>query len=123
MYTVNDKLSLMANYDYGSDRVFGTRVHWQGIAAYAKIQANSWYAFSPRFEWYDDHDGFTTGTPQTVKDITLTSEHKIKGLITRLEYRRDFSDQDFFLKAGNRIVRAQSTLSFGLVYAFTSKGE
>jgi hypothetical protein len=123
MYTVNDKLSLMANYDYGFDRLSGARVHWQGIAAYAKIQANDWYAFSPRFEWYDDHDGFTTGLPQTVKDITLTSEHKIKGLITRLEYRRDFSDQDFFLKSSNRIVRAQSTLTFGLVYAFTSKGE
>ena len=122
-YTVNDKLTLMANYDYGADRVFGTRVRWQGIAAYAKIQANSWYAFSPRFEWYDDHDGFTTGLAQTVKDITLTSEHKYKSLITRLEYRRDFSDKDFFFKAGDRIVRAQSTLSLGLIYSFTSKGD
>ena len=124
MYTVNEKLSLMANYDYGSDRFLGTRVHWQGIAAYAKIQANDWYAFSPRFEWYSDHDGFTTGTAQTVKDITLTSEQKInRSLITRLEYRRDFSDKDFFLKSRDRIVRAQSTLSFGLVYAFSSKGD
>jgi Putative beta-barrel porin-2, OmpL-like. bbp2 len=102
----------------------GSRVHWQGIAAYAKIQANDWFAFSPRFEWYSDSDGFTTGTAQTLKDITLTSEQKInKSLITRLEYRRDFSDKDFFLKSSDRIVRAQSTLSFGLVYAFSSKGD
>ena len=122
-YAVNPTLTLMGNYDYGFDRVAGARVHWQGFAAYAKVQANSWLAIAPRFEWYNDHDGFTTGAVQSVKDFTLTSEHKISnGLITRLEYRRDFSDADFFLKP-TRLVKAQSTLSFGLVYAFSSKGE
>jgi hypothetical protein len=122
-YTVNPTLSLMGNYDYGFDRVAGARVHWQGFAAYAKVQANNWLAFAPRFEWYNDHDGFTTGAVQSIKDFTLTSEHKISnGLITRLEYRRDFSDTDFFIKP-TRLVKAQSTLSFGLIYAFSSKGE
>ena len=123
-YVVNDKLSLMGNYDYGFDRVAGARVHWQGFAGYFRVQANKWLAFAPRFEWYDDHDGFTTGARQTVKEFTLTSEHKISnGLITRLEYRRDFSDKDFFVKSANRLVGAQSTLTFGLVYAFSTKGE
>src|SRR5262249_29902117 len=123
-YTVNDKVSLMGNYDYGSDRILGTSVHWQGFAGYFRVQANKWLAFSPRFEWYDDHDGFTTGTRQTVKDFTITSEHKISnGLITRLEYRKDFSDTNYFIKPVDRLVKAQSTLSFGLVYAFSSKAE
>jgi hypothetical protein len=121
---VNDKLSLMGNYDYGFDRVAGTRVHWQGFAGYFRVQANKWLAFSPRFEWYDDHDGFTTGASQTLKDFTLTSEHKINnGLLTRFEYRRDFSNKTFFIKPIDPLVKAQSTLSFGLVYAFSSKGE
>jgi hypothetical protein len=99
-------------------------VHWQGIAGYFRVQANKWLAFAPRFEWYDDHDGFTTGAPQTVKDFTITSEHKINnGLLTRFEYRKDFSDNHFFIKPFDRLVKAQSTLSFGLVYAFSSKGE
>lgn len=124
MYTVNSTLSLMGNYDYGFDRVAGARVHWQGFAAYARVQANNWLAFSPRFEWYDDHDGFTTGASQTLKDFTITSEHKINnGLLTRFEYRRDFSDTDFFIKPVDRLVRAQSTLAFGLVYSFSSKSE
>lgn len=123
-YAVNGRLSLMANYDYGFDRIAGARVHWQGIAGYFRVQANKWLAFAPRFEWYDDHDGFTTGAPQTVKDFTITSEHKINnGLLTRFEYRKDFSDKHFFIKPFDRLVRAQSTLSFGLVYAFSSKGE
>ena len=123
-YAVNGRLSLMANYDYGLDRIAGARVHWQGIAGYIRVQANKWLAFAPRFEWYDDHDGFTTGAPQTVKDFTITSEHKINnGLLTRFEYRKDFSDKHFFIKPFDRLVKAQSTLSFGLVYAFSSKGE
>ena len=123
-YTVNSNVSLMVNYDYGFDRFAGARVHWQGIAGYAKFQVNKWYAFSPRFEWYDDHDGFTTGVAQKVKDITLTSEHKINnGLITRLEYRRDFSDKHFFTKGSDLLVKAQTTLAFGLVYAFSSKSD
>src|SRR6266404_2889276 len=123
-YAVSGRVSLMANYDYGFDRFAGARVHWQGIAGYFRVQANKWLAFAPRFEWYDDHDGFTTGAPQTVKDFTITSEHKINnGLLTRFEYRKDFSDNHFFIKPFDRLVKAQSTLSFGLVYAFSSKGE
>jgi hypothetical protein len=123
-YAVNDKLSVMGNYDYGFDTITGTRVHWQGFAGYFRVQANKWLAFSPRFEWYDDHDGFTTGSRQAVKDFTITSEHKINnGLLTRFEYRKDFSDKNFFFKPFDRLVKAQSTLSFGLVYAFSSKSE
>lgn len=123
-YVFNPTVSVMANYDYGHDRVAGSAVHWQGIAAYLRVQANKWLAFAPRFEWYDDHDGFTTGLPQTVKEFTLTSEHKISnGLLTRLEYRRDFSDKLFFGKQFDRLVKAQSTITFGIVYAFSSKGE
>jgi hypothetical protein len=123
-YTVNDTLSLMGNYDYGFDRASDSRVHWQGFAAYARIQANKWLAFAPRFEWYDDHDGFTTGAAQTLKDFTITSEHKINGsLLTRFEYRRDFSDNEFFIKPVGRLVKAQSTLGLGLVYSFNSKSD
>jgi len=58
------------------------------------------------------------------QEFTLTSEHKIKGgLLTRLEFRRDFSDKNFFNKPVDRLVGAQSTLSFGILYAWSSKGE
>ncbi len=124
IYTVTPSLSVMANYDYGVDRVAGARVHWQGIAAYARYQVNNWLALAPRFEWYDDHDSFTTGLRQTLKEFTITSEHKINGgLLTRFEYRRDFSNEPFFNKPVDRLVKGQSTLAFGVVYVFSSKGE
>src|SRR5262249_26318711 len=95
--TTNDKLSLMANYDYGKDTLAGSDVSWQGLALYARLQANAWWAVTPRFEWYDDKDGVTTGTPQKVKEITITTEQKLGGkLLTRIEYRHDFSDVAFF---------------------------
>ncbi|HKV39256.1 MAG TPA: porin, partial [Blastocatellia bacterium] len=123
-YTVNPIISLMANYDYGKDAVDGRGVHWQGVAGYFKAQVNKWWALIPRFEWYDDHDGFTTGLAQTLKEITLTSEQKIYGnLLTRLEYRRDFSDENFFNKPIGRLVPAQSNVLFGIVYAFSSHSE
>ncbi|MBI4456717.1 MAG: porin [Acidobacteria bacterium] len=123
-YSVSPKLSLMGNYDYGMDRSSGSRVHWQGFAGYARYQVNKVWALSPRFEWFDDPDGFTTGVRQGVKELTITSEQKINGgLLTRFEYRRDFSDQGFFQKSGDRLVKAQSTLTFGILYAFSSKGE
>ncbi|HEV8130133.1 MAG TPA: porin [Acidobacteriota bacterium] len=123
-YTLNPQLSLMGNYDYGMDRVSSARVHWQGFAGYARYQANKVWAVSPRFEWYDDHDGLTTGLRQIVKEFTLTSEQKVaNGLFTRLEFRRDFSDKGFFPKSLDRLVKAQSTVTLGIFYAFSSRGE
>ncbi|HEY2934698.1 MAG TPA: porin [Acidobacteriota bacterium] len=123
-YNVSPAFSLMGNYDYGIDRASGAQVHWQGFAGYARFQPNKWYALSPRFEWYDDHDGFTTGTKQILKEFTLTSEQKINnGLVSRFEYRRDLSDTPFFTRIGKGLVKSQSTVTVGLFYAFSSRAE
>ena len=37
-------------------------VFWTGVAGYIKYAFNSSSAISTRYEYYDDHDGFTTGT-------------------------------------------------------------
>jgi hypothetical protein len=119
-YAALPRLSLMANYDLGRDRVDGVPVQWQGIAAYARFAATSWWVLSPRFEWYDDRDGFTTGQAQTIRGMTLTSELKIDGpLFTRIEYRRDLSSVPFF-EDGAGYSRLQSTVTVGLFYSFSS---
>lgn len=120
-YTANDMFSVMGNYDYGHDTVAGADAVWQGVAIYAKAQATPNFALIPRYEYYDDADGFTTGTAQAVQEFTLTAEVKhSQGLITRLEYRRDWSDTDFF-KKGRALRDNQNTFSVGFVYAFSSK--
>ena len=79
------------------------------------------WAQAPRLERFRDGEGFMTGTPQTVKELTITSEHKVAGaLLVRLEYRRDSSNREFFARRQG-ISRSQQTLTLGLVYGFASR--
>lgn len=121
-YAVSPKVSVAANYDYAQDKVLGETVKWQGIAGFLRYQANDWFALSPRFEYYDDRDGFSTGTAQKLKEATVTAEFKHKdGIIMRLEYRGDFSDESYFTKKLAQAVKSQNTFTFGLIYAFSTK--
>ena len=118
-YTLTDRISLMGNYDYGRDEILGESVDWSGVAGYLKYQHNDNLAFIPRFEVLWDSKAFTTGTLQNVKEFTLTGEYKVSGLISRLEFRTDFSDEAFF-PDGDAFKKDQATLTLGLIYAFTS---
>jgi hypothetical protein len=121
-YAVTPKFSVLGNFDYGSDEVEGESVSWKGIAIGARGQVTDVFALSPRFEWYDDSDGFTTTADQTVKEFTITAEGKHpKGLIFRAEFRRDWSDVDFFADKDGTLVDGQNTFTIGVVYAFSTK--
>jgi hypothetical protein len=118
-----DKLTLMGNFVYGSDADNdGVRGHWTGFAGYFKYAFNNRFAFSPRFEVFNDKDGLRTGVAQTVKDITLTQELKLSGaFITRFEYRRDFSNQNFFTNSAGVAKDNQNTFILGISYFFTNR--
>jgi hypothetical protein len=120
-YNIGSKLSLAGNYDYGQDKESGAVVRWTGVAGYGKYQANSWFALTPRWEWYNDEQGFTSGAAQKMKEFTITSEFKHKdGVIARLEYRYDYSDIPFYLN--NSIFSDhQSTFTVGMIYAFSTR--
>jgi putative OmpL-like beta-barrel porin-2 len=121
-YTLTPMLSLAGNYDYGQDKESGATVKWQGFAGYLQFQPTPWFAFSPRAEYYDDRDGFTTGTAQKLKEVTLTAEFKHKdGVLMRVEYRHDFSDVMFFLKNAAEHSTHQDTFTVGVIYAFSTK--
>jgi len=120
-FTVSDKVSTGLNYIYGKDGVAGQSVDWQGLALYLKGQITPTFALAPRFDWFDDGDGFVTGASQKLKEFTLTAEVKhTRGLVMRLEYRRDWSDVDYFTKNG-QATDNQNTVSVGFIYAFSSK--
>ncbi len=135
LLTPTPKVSAYINYDYGQNRnasaidPAATHLqyqttdlsHWQGIAAALHYQATGKVAFTPRFEYFKDESGFSTGTVQNVNEFTLTGEYKMpEGLLARLEFRRDDSDQPYFMKGG-RLVEAQSTLEVGVVAFFGPK--
>jgi Putative beta-barrel porin-2, OmpL-like. bbp2 len=115
------KFSFMANYDYGHDRIAGVPIYWTGIAGYLKYAFNDKYGVATRYEYYNDHDGFTTGTMQHLHTVTGTLQRKVgSNLITRLEYRRDISNQPVFLK-GTTPVLNQDTVTAGLMFTFDSR--
>jgi hypothetical protein len=111
-----------ANYIYAVDEVAGESIDWQGLALYFKGQLGPVFAIAPRFEWYKDPDGFVFGAgEQTIKEFTLTFELKHpRGLITRFEYRRDWSDVDYFTKDGDPTDN-QNIFTVGFIVPFTSR--
>lgn len=131
-YTPNSKLSFMVNGDYGrgdrfvTDPVLNTFSHpvfWTGVAGYVKYAFSSTSAFATRYEYYDDHDGFTTGllVPTHFNEFTMTLERLVAHhIISRFEYRRDMSNQPVFLKGTNPVLD-QNTLTAGLVFTFDSR--
>lgn len=123
-YSPTGRLTTTLNFDYGrGDRVTGipTPVFWTGIAGYVKYAFNDLYAVATRYEYYNDHDGFTTGTPQHLNEFTGTFQRMVAHhLITRLEFRRDFSNRPVFTK-GTTPVMGQNTMAAGLVYSFDSR--
>jgi len=120
--TATKMVSVMANYDFGKDSVAGAPVSWYGLAGYLKIQATSRVAIVPRVEFFKDPDGFMTGTKQTLKEGTITGEVSLaKGLLTRLEYRRDVSDASTFATGGGGTASSQGSFGIGVLYSLTSK--
>ena len=114
-WTMTPRVSLMANVDIGRDTYEGQTAAWHGVAAYARFGLlDSWW-ITPRYEIFEDRDGFATGTAQTIREITLTSEHTLlKGLSLRVEYRRDWSTEDFFEYKTDQFRSSQNTILFGV---------
>jgi hypothetical protein len=109
------------NFDYGQEGNPGLPASkfYGGMAA-LRIPLGSECAFSPRYEWYKDEGGLITGRTQTLQEATLTFEYKMaQGFLTRAEYRRDWSNIDYFDR-GNApaAARNQDTALIGFVVFF-----
>jgi hypothetical protein len=117
----NGRVAGTFNFDYGVDKnpVDGDAVFY-GFSAAMRVLGNDVFAFSPRYDWYKDRDGFMSGQAQTLQAFTLTADVKMKeGLLTRFEYRRDSSGLPYFDR-GNEPGSAtkQNTLLAGFVVYF-----
>jgi Putative beta-barrel porin-2, OmpL-like. bbp2 len=123
-YNQNDKTSYYVNFDYDRDKNIGSGSRqWTGIAFAGRRALGKKFAIAPRFEFYNDVDGFTTGTPQQVKEFTLTGEYKMRDwLVSRLEFRDDWSDKNFFDTGTNRpLGKNQPRLVLGMMAYFGPK--
>ena len=135
-YSPTAKLSLAAQADYNRIEEFwkstggygnytNKPADYTGIGLFAKYQYSPKVAYSARYEFLNDHDGFATpvsyygiANGQHMNEFTATAERKFAGhLISRLEYRHDDSNQDFFAR-GNVFgaVKGQTTVDVGLIF-------
>jgi hypothetical protein len=57
-----------------------------------------------------------------VQEVTVTGELKHKdGVMMRIEYRRDFTVDPFFVRDGSNDVKVQNVITLAWTYAFSSK--
>ena len=80
-------------------------------------------ALGGRFEYFNDRNGLYSGTAQALKELTGTYEYKFgDGFLTRLEYRRDWSNVPFFLTNKPGVLSSsQPTLTVGMVWWYGGK--
>ncbi|HEX7284695.1 MAG TPA: outer membrane beta-barrel protein [Candidatus Angelobacter sp.] len=124
-WNATPKLTLVGEGDYVINRVFPTSAptHVDGGAAYIKYQLTRRVYLAARGEYMSDHGGQFSGVTQALKEITATSQYKFaEGFISWLEWRRDFSNQPFFLTDVPGVLsKQQNTLTLGMTWWFGLK--
>jgi hypothetical protein len=87
-----------------------------GLGLYARYQVAP-AAVALRYEWLDDDGGLFGGVPQRLQELTLTAERKVAdGFLARAEFRRDWSNIEFFPHRDGDPRKGQNTLLVGLVW-------
>ena len=111
--------------DYVVQRAFvhSSPTRDSGGALYARLQLDQRSALGARAEYLSDRGGSFTGLTQALKETTLTYDFKLAtGLIVRPDYRRDFSNQPFFLTQAPGVrKKEQNTATVGLIWWWGAK--
>lgn len=107
-FNATSALSFVLSYDWGKQETAPVTYDegliggdWEGVAGYVNYQINTQWRVSFRAEYLDDKDGTTliTGTPQDLKEATLTFGYDpVASFELRLEGRYDTSTQQTFIK-------------------------
>ena len=124
-WNATEKLTLAGQFDYVINRAqtFSSPLRVTGGAAYARYQFTPKFALAGRAEYLSDRGGLFSGLTQALKETTATAEYKLdEGLLMRAEWRRDFSNQPFFLtNAPGALKKEQNTATIGLIWWFGRK--
>jgi Putative beta-barrel porin-2, OmpL-like. bbp2 len=115
-----DNLTLAFEADYVINRVeeFSSPTRVTGGAAYARYQFTPRFALAARAEYLSDRGGLFSGVTQALKETTLTADFRLAdGFLMRGEWRRDFSNQEFFLTEVPGVSKSeQNTATLGVIW-------
>jgi hypothetical protein len=124
-WNVTSKLTLAGEADYVIERLYpySAPSHTDGGAGYVRYQLAPRFALAGRAEYMSDRGGLFSGTTQALKETTATAEYGLAdGLVIREEWRRDFSNQPYFLTDTlGHLSPSQTTAGIGLVWWFGGK--
>ncbi len=124
-WNATPKLTLVGEADYVLNRTVSEqqpgRVVIGGVTGKYALP-RSWN-IGVRGEYFDDRGGLFSGRTQALKEATFVVDHTFTpGFLARAEYRRDWSNQRFFLSdTPNALEHAQTTATIGLVYWWGTK--
>jgi hypothetical protein len=124
-WTPTSHLTLVGEADFVINRVLSTSQpkHVAAGAFYVKYALPRNVNLSARAEYFDDRNGLFTNSTQALNEFTFTLNRQIEpGFLAFAEYRRDSSNQPFFLTSTpNSLTHDQSTATLGLVFWWGQK--
>jgi len=113
--TPKDRLNAYVEVLYGEEKNVLGRDRWWGVAGSASLPIINRWSFCPRWEFFNDPTGATTGVAQRIQEVTGSFQYqpKLKDMAIRAELRNDFSNQMFFAKS-----KTQATALLAVLYTF-----
>ncbi len=125
---LHERFEVMVNLDYISvaDPMGVYSTSW-GMGGYARVHLSDQVRLANRIEFLDDSEARSTGVNQNLRENTLTFEvQPVKDdprFLTRIEYRRDWSDVAFFgcPSCDGGFSMDQNTFTVGFMWVFGPK--
>lgn len=130
LYKISEYISAAFDAQYGTQQDVASvgTAKWGGVAIYLKAKVNEVYSISPRYEYFNDSDGFSIAgalslpsmVKQKISAITLTNSFDLgSGVELRAEARHDSSNLDqFFISSKGRLTKHQETYTLAALYSF-----
>ena len=122
---LTDRVEAMVNMDYiSATDEMGTSATSYGLGGYLRFHVNDRVRIAERYEFMNDREARSTGLEQMLMENTLTLEFQPvvddPRFLTRFEYRRDWSDADFFSCSGcgEGLSKSQNTFTIGMSWVF-----
>jgi hypothetical protein len=122
--TPTTRLNAYVETLYGEEKNLAGRDHWYSVAGAVTIPVAARWSISPRWEYFNDATGATTGVAQQLQEVTATLQYqpRVPALTARAEFRCDFSDKPFFENNGTPSAsRRQETALVALLYTWKGK--
>ena len=125
---LTDRVEAMVNMDYisATDEMGTSATSW-GLGGYLRFHVNDRVRIAERYEFMNDREARSTGVEQMLMENTVTLEFQPvvddARFLARLEYRRDWSDADFFSCSGcgEGLSKSQNTFTIGMSWVFGPK--